>query len=311
MKNYFKFNLTGQKLFPVWILFLVLIAGTTVAIYFKAKDIQHDDPSAYIFIVPAIFFVYSILFIVSFYVSKMVIEGVEFKEKSFVFSGEIVKFIGVFLLGLLLSIITIGIYSPWFIRNIMKFFVNNTSHDENPFEFKGKGGELFVIILVTYLIPIVFIALLSTISSMFNHMHQSTLANGIIQVITMFVMIPYTYFVYKWMVNVKYKSYTIAWQTDAWDSFGTILIQYLLTVITIGIYYPLAMLKLYKYFAEKTIATNDIGSKKFGYDLEAGSDFLYLWGQVLLIIVTLGIYYPWAFCKISERVIGKTYTEEI
>ena len=310
MKNYFKFNLTGGKLLPVWLLTLVFIIAPFVAIIFKAKEIEPDDPSGLIFIIPAIFFIYAFALLLTFYITKLIIEGIEYKEKPFAFNGDILKFIGIFLLGLLLCIITIGIYMPWFIRKIQKFFIDNSSYEAYPLEFKGKGGELFVIILVTYLIPIAFIALLSTIFTLFNHMHQSPVASGIIQVISMFVMIPYTYFVYKWMVNVKYKSYTIAWQTDAWDSFGTILIQYILTVITIGIYYPLAMLKLYKYFAEKTIATGDTGSKKFGYDLEAGSDFLFLWGQVLLIIVTLGIYFPWAFCKISERVIGKTFTEE-
>ncbi len=264
-----------------------------------------------IFIIPAIFFIYAFALLLTFYVTKLFIEGVEYKEKPFAFNGDVLKFIGIFLLGLLFCIITIGIYTPWFIRKIQKFFIDNSSYEANPLEFKGKGGELFVIILVTYLIPYVFILMLTKIFMMFDLIHAYPVVTGIVQVITMFIMIPYTYFVYKWMVNVRYKSYSIAWQTDAWDSCGTILIQYLLTLITIGIYYPLAMLRLYKYFAGKTIATGDNGSKKFGYDLEAGSDFLFLWGQILLTLVTLGIYYPWAACKIGERVLGKTYSEEI
>jgi len=30
-----------------------------------------------------------------------------------------------------------------------------------------------------------------------------------------------------------------------------------------------------------------------------------------LTIITLGIYYPWAYCNITGRILSKTYTEQI
>ena len=119
------------------------------------------------------------------------------------------------------------------------------------------------------------------------------------------------YLRYKWMVNVKYKEYIIQWDTDFWSSCKAILFQVFLTIITIGIYYPLALVKMYKYFAEKTVAISDTRTKKFGYDIENQEDFLFLWGQILLTIITLGIYYPWGFCKIADRILSKTYLEEV
>jgi len=71
------------------------------------------------------------------------------------------------------------------------------------------------------------------------------------------------------------------------------------------------MLKLYKYFAERTEANSAVANKKFGYDLESGKDFLFLWGQLLLTAITLGIWFPWAYSRINERVIGKTFVETI
>jgi len=134
--------------------------------------------------------------------------------------------------------------------------------------------------------------------------------------IVMFIMIliifiPYMYFIYKWMVNFKFKEYTIKWETDFWSSVGKIAIELFLSVITVGIYLPLACLKLFSYFSERTIASTESGSKNFGYDIEPLDDFLFIWGQYLLTIITLGIYYPWAFCKIMDRVAGKTYVEEV
>lgn len=194
---------------------------------------------------------------------------------------------------------------------MLSFFVDNSSYDSNKLEFKGKGGELFLIMLITFFIPYVFIMILTVLFTMANNMQESPTTSGILQVVTTFIMIPYMYFMYKWMINIKYKSYSIVWQTDAWDACGKIFVQVLLSVITFGIYYPLAIVKLYKYFAEKTVATSENKVKKFGYDIEPGDDFLFIWGQILLTIVTLGIYYPWAGCKITSRILGKSYSEEI
>jgi hypothetical protein len=136
-------------------------------------------------------------------------------------------------------------------------------------------------------------------------------SNTIKQIATIFIAIPFMYLRYKWLVNVKYKDYRIQWNTDFWSSCKTIFVQVGLAVITIGIYYPLAMVKLYHYFAQKTIAVSENQTKKFGYDIEPQADFLFIWGQSLLTIFTLGIYYPWAYCKVIGRIMSKTYTEDV
>jgi uncharacterized membrane protein YjgN (DUF898 family) len=113
------------------------------------------------------------------------------------------------------------------------------------------------------------------------------------------------------MANIKFKNYDIQWETSFWSSSAKIALEIFLSVITLGIYLPLAGLKLYQYFSERTIARSETCTKKFGYDIEPLNDFLFLWGQYLLAIITLGIYYPWALCKISDRILGKTYAEVI
>jgi uncharacterized membrane protein YjgN (DUF898 family) len=55
----------------------------------------------------------------------------------------------------------------------------------------------------------------------------------------------------------------------------------------------------------------DNQSIQFGYDIDQLNDFKMIWVQILLTVITLGIYYPWAFCKVSQRVLGKSYIEEI
>ena len=71
----------------------------------------------------------------------------------------------------------------------------------------------------------------------------------------------------------------------------------------------MATLKLYKYFTERTVANNGEIKRKFGFDSDNMNDFLFIWGQILLTIITLGIYYPWSICKTHKRLISKTYLE--
>jgi uncharacterized membrane protein YjgN (DUF898 family) len=131
------------------------------------------------------------------------------------------------------------------------------------------------------------------------------------ELITIIIMIPYMYYFYKWIVNVKFMNYSIHWETNFWNSCGKLLLEIVLSIITLGIYYPYAILRLYQYFIDRTFAVSENRKKGFGYELEGGEDFLFLWGQLLLTAITLGIYFPWACCNITSRILCKTYTEKI
>jgi len=308
MKNYFNFNLTGKKLLPVWVLFLVFFLVPYVTIIFKMKNIQPGKAPSILF-----FFLIFILIIISlaltFYIVKLIIENVNLKDKFIVFNGTFGKYIGTVLLGIFLSIITFGVYGAWFIRNIQRFFINNSTYNSNALKFQGKGGKLLVIILLTCLIPMILLTIIMTRFVISNSGQIPSLAI-IQQLVMMLILIPYIYLGYKWMVNVDYKNFNISWKTDFWSSCGKIAIEMILSIVTIGIYAPLAILRLYKYFTERTLAESDERKLGFGYDIDQLNDFLFIWGQTLLTIITLGIYFPWAFCKTGSRILGKTYLIE-
>ena len=131
MKDYFTFNLKAQKLLSVWIAFLVVFMIPYVYILVYIKDFIDPHRPVSIFEFYGILFVlFIIAYSIIFYMVKMTIEGIEYKENHFVFDGTFGQYIGKLILGLFLTVITLGIYSPWFITNIHKFFVNNTSHEQ-------------------------------------------------------------------------------------------------------------------------------------------------------------------------------------
>jgi uncharacterized membrane protein YjgN (DUF898 family) len=334
MKNYFKFNLTGNKLFPVWLVFIILyiIPYSIVQKHIQGLGtVQSGEGMTEVFQRIGTMFSWRVLslllfvveYAILFFMYKMTIEGVEFKEKIFSFGGKFGEFISLFIGNLLLTIITLGIYSPWFMTRMYKFFASNATFDEHNFEFKGKGSDLFVIFLVALIIPMIFVWGIVVIGAFAGGFMKALVhyelpeLSGLfigfmlfVVVAIILIIICFSYYYYKWLVNLSHKGYDIKWETEFWPSAQQILVQTLLTIITLGIYSPVGSLRLYKYFLEKTVARNETSVKKFGYDLTAGDDFLFIWGQVLLCIITLGIYFPWAYCKISNYIFCKTYVEE-
>lgn len=327
MKNYFQFKLNGKQVLPVWLLFMVLFLIPYIFVQIKIQGFKSHsaDPHEAMQAVGGIFKWYGVMifllvveYSILFFFAKLVIEAIEFKETSLQFIGEFGQFLKILIPGFILTIITLGIYGPWFYADMCRFFARNTSHDSNSFEFKGTGGDLFLIVLLAVILPMIALIAGIVIFS-FKNLAQGTstapshiaLMPIIMSIMILVIFIPYIYFIYKWLVNFKFKEYSIKWRTDFWSSVGKIAIELFLSAITVGIYLPLAGLKLFSYFSERTIASSESVSKKFGYDIEPMDDFLFIWGQYLLTIITLGIYYPWAFCKIMDRVVGKTYAEEV
>jgi uncharacterized membrane protein YjgN (DUF898 family) len=318
MKNYFGFSLTGSKLFPIWLLFYVLFVVPTVILEIKMNtDITaQPDLSAlgirYLFI-----FVLSLIqYLIMFFIAKILIENVQYNNLNVGFNGEFVKYIDVLLLGFFLTIITIGIYSPWFKKKLLSFYVDNSQLDNESFKFKGNGGELFLIVLFSVVLPIILlIVLLAIFGKSFLDLSPNMLTSAalgftaIIVLVVLLIMVPFMYLYYKWLINIDYKNYNIKFDTKFFNSCGKILLESFLSIITIGIYSPMAWLRLYKYFTDRTVAQSNEAKRSLGFESNYWPDFFFIWGQLLLTIFTLGLYYPWMISEVGKRILSRTYLE--
>jgi len=309
MKNYFDFTLTGKKFLPVWLVYLFLVIYPYSFFYNAMKSSAEAGATNPLYSL-MVFGIMIVGLLIAFFMIKITIEHISYSDQPVRFRGDFGTYLGKSLLGGFLTCITFTIYMAWFIKDITKFFVNKSSLNEAGFEFQGKGGKLFLYLLVSLLIP--FVLIFTLVVSSVIVVDETKLINVfIVQGIIMIVMIPYMYLVYKWMVDINYKDYHISWHTEFGPACLIILGQVLLSVVTLGIYAPLAYLKLYQYFAERTVAESPEKTLHFGYELDAKNDFLFIWGQILLTIVTVCIYYPWAYSKIGKRVLSKTYSEVV
>jgi uncharacterized membrane protein YjgN (DUF898 family) len=243
-----------------------------------------------------------------FFLIRFCIEGIRYKDKALQFSGTPMAFLGRIVLGIILTIVTLGIYLAWFIRDIVRFFVNNTSYDSAQFKFRGSGLKLLGIIIVTLLVPmIIFFAFafkLILLMATGNYLYRM-----LFNTLEVLIFSPYIYFVYQWNVDVEYKQYVINWRTEGWPSILKIAQENLLMMITFYIYFPLAYIRLYGYFMNRTVADSGTRVLQFGFDSTDMDDFVLIWKETLLTIVTLGVYFPWAICNINKRILGKTYLE--
>lgn len=310
MKNYFDFQLKGKEFLPLFLIYyffyFIPYAGLNAA-----RTNSHDPSQSLILLLYLPLMLFSLIWM--FYFIKLIVPTIHFKDVPLQCDYSFREYLGIILKGFFLSIITIGIYSPWFIRDLHRFFINNSSWKENRFNFNGSASQLFLIFLLTIITMIAAGGILGFSYAIRGMGNNPANYNFLIPVVfVILVMFSSLYYFYKWRVDLSYRDYTIQWHTSFWPSLGKIVIEFIITLITLGIYAPLAFMRLYEYFTGKTQA-NVIGSRtlQLGYDIEEMADFLSIWGQVLLTIITLGIYYPWAFCKVTQRILRKSYAETI
>ena len=322
MKQDFDFNLDAKRFFPLFIAFFIPWLILEVLIVFqsrRADTVFEETPVmavVFLLLVAAMF-----LLVVLFYIPilRKLIPAISLDNEPFHFNGSTGKFFGLNLLGIFLTGITAGIYGPWYITRISRYLVGEISYKEEHLEFTGRGGRLFVITLLTIVLPLIplvivqvrlsepFLGSPMTIVNPF----QSFMLAALMQLIFWSFFSAYLYAVYRWFfTHLRYREYAASWDTRFWPSVAMIWFQFLLSAVTLGIYLPVAYIKVYRYFAEHTKIDTENGQVgTLGFQSRIGKGFALMWGQILLTIITVGIYAPWAMAKVGKWFLSNTYYE--
>ncbi|MCA9653237.1 MAG: DUF898 family protein [Myxococcales bacterium] len=187
-----------------------------------------------------------------------------------------------FLVGYLLTAITIGIYAPWFVAKLIKFFTNNTTaiaQDGTRFrlQFEGTGGELFVTFLVGYLLTAItfgiyaswFVCKLNKVLLSRTHLLENEQPAG----------------------NFDFEG-------TGGELFVKFIVGYLLTVVTAGIYFAWFQVNLIRFNAENTRIYYQ--GRAFGGQFHGtgGELFVTVLVGYLLTVLTAGIYGAWFMVKL-------------
>ena len=198
------------------------------------------------------------------------------------FTGKGGELFVTFLVGYLLTLITLGIYMPWFMVKMIKFFVGNTAATAQDgtryrLNFEGTGGELFVTFLV----------------------------GALLSAITLYIYLPW------FMCKLRKVLYTrtaileneqpvgnLDFEGTGGQLFVTGLVAGLLTVITLYIYLPWAQVKMTKFWVENTRIHYQGRVFAGAFHGTGGEYFVTFLVGYLLTLVTLGIYMPWFLIKL-------------
>jgi uncharacterized membrane protein YjgN (DUF898 family) len=322
MKRYFDLTLAGRDWWGPFLGFLVLFwiayipqllinrAGAVPGVYGGLLLLIN---LAFIVLMAIIQSVFTIVFM------RIIAPKLSFGGAAFGFDGTIREYLGLNLGGILLSIITVSIYAPWYIRTIVDYLASHTSYKGARMQFLGTGGKLFKYFLLALYLPIIVVSVLLGMVFIMAILLRGDgrvgagpqIAAALMVVVVFIILVPFIYLVYKWYVDVKWGGLTVRWRTSFWPSCGFILGQVLLTLITAGIYWPAAMLRSYRYFAGRTVFfRGEAEWGRLGFDGGLSRGFGLLWGQGLLSMVTLGIYVPWAYARVGRWIMSATSIEQ-
>ena len=198
------------------------------------------------------------------------------------FTGKGGELFVTFLVGYLLTAITFGIYGAWFMCKLIKFFSDNTTATAQDgtrfrFNFEGTGGEMFVTILVGYLLTAITIGIYMPwfICKLRKVIYSRTN-----------------------ILETEQPVGNLDFEGTGGSLFGTFIVGYLLTLVTIGIYMPWFQVKLKKFWAENTRIHYQGRVFAGAFHGTGGEFFVTFLVGYLLTLITFGIYMPWFIIKL-------------
>lgn len=94
----------------------------------------------------------------------------------FGYRGDLVELIKMYVKGIILTILTVGIYSAWFAMDVQRYITGHIRAGSVKFGFDGKGGEYFKVFFLGYLLTIVTLGIYGFwwARNMFNYMADHT-----------------------------------------------------------------------------------------------------------------------------------------
>lgn len=319
MRNYFSFDMKGGKVFlPFLAGWIFLMVIEVLFGWLIAPHLAPDVPLNGKFLLWALYGM--LLFLgaliatlwVLFYFVKFTVSSVSLSSERFDAYYEMGPYMRLCLKDALLATITFGVYLPWLAADVIRYFAAETSFRSNALEFRGRASTLFIYMALFVVAPVfVFVRVLMTIYGGV----VSAEAGAVLLYVAMWAILILSISVYravsiKWFINFVYGGRKkIMSEVRGWNAGTFIFRQYLLCGVTLGLYYPMALLRIWKYYVGGLVLGAETVEDNFGFTMRPGANYLIILGQMLLTIVTLGIYYPWAYARVLRLLVSQSYVE--
>jgi len=194
------------------------------------------------------------------------------------FEGTASEYFGIWIVNIILSIITIGIYSAWAKVKRETYFKSNTYIGRYDFGYHATGFQIlkgrliaFLVLIVINIIatffpligPVIFIAFIFLIPLIINNSMRFTAR------------------------MTSYRNVRFNWSGTYWQSFWFFMIAPIISIVSLGILMPLISKSHYAYFAR----SHSYGTSQFSCEPSA-KDYYIAFGvgvilPVLIILTTI------------------------
>ncbi|MEM1379771.1 MAG: YjgN family protein [Pseudomonadota bacterium] len=188
-----------------------------------------------------------------------------------VFNGRAGEYFGIWIVNVLLTVLTVGIYSAWAKVRTNRYFWGSTRLDGDAFSYHAKPLQILIA-------RIIVIAVLVGVGVLVD-----------MRPIAAFVVYPAFLFLFPWLVarSFRFQSRVTRWRnvnfdfrTDYWPTFLTLLIVPFIPIISLGLATPVAT-KLTQEWAYNRFS---FGDRPFKVDVSLGR--LYgLFGLVFVLAI--------------------------
>lgn len=252
----FSFTGTGKEVFKGFIkVYAIIVALYLFLIY--ATQTQNTTLLVIAFTIFYLFFIALIPFAIHgamrYRASRSAWKGIHFK-----YLGNRMELFWLCLKGILLSIVTLGIYSAWFQVDIRKYIISHLRFGNLSFDFKGQGDRLFVINLK-------FIFLFYLTLGLYSIWYYKELMQ---------------FYVNNTEITQDGKKVKLRFTMQAGDIFELFIVNFLLIIFTLGLAAPWVVVRTLQFMfrfieIEEGLDTDKIQQVSYDdYDNAAGDDFL-------------------------------------
>ncbi len=245
-------------------------------------------------------------------VMKNIIATTRYKDEYFEPDFDTRAYLWIVVKGILLSFITLGIYTPWFYTRLLKFWADGTTHRYNHISFNSRGSIYFCYTVLGFLLPYVVVMMLTVgFATAAENSSMRILYGVLMAVVSLLAIALFCSLMMRWFINLTYGRSRVVMEGGAFGLFMPVLKQIIFTVLTLGIYAPMATMRITQAALRRTVVGEELIEGRMGLSLRPWADWAYIWGQLLIVVVTLSIYTPWAITRITRRFMKRTYVEEI
>ena len=202
---------------------------------------------------------------------------------AFEFKGSWNGYFGIWIVNLVLTILTIGIYSAWAKVRRINYFYNNTNLAGNGLGYHATGWQIFKarVVVILVIIALNLISLLPVSPT-------TILTLTLLIWLAIILILPWAFNISLNFTarNTSWRNVRLRWHGTYGRSFVVFYVTPLLSIISLGLLAPLMTRIYYNYYAEG----HSFGTTRFSGDLEVGRAYrAFFLSLVSAIVVSIGI----------------------